>query len=118
MCCNFEGRAATTDDLADGLTVPLFFPASSALVSDGLMSVLGAGWDHYWVPEIPCRVPINVAFTVESLLQSRIQRRLCGRILLRHKAVPGYFCEQPGGRASPLTSDSSGEFPEGKLNAC
>jgi hypothetical protein len=61
----FEGRAASADDESDGLTVPLFFPVNAAQVADGLLSVLGAGWDHLWVIEFPYRVSINVAFTVE-----------------------------------------------------
>lgn len=61
----FEGRCADDGDVAAGLSVPLFFPANSATVADGLLYVLGAGWDFFWVPSFPCETVINVAFTVE-----------------------------------------------------
>jgi hypothetical protein len=61
----FEGRPASADDVSAGLTVPLLFPVNAAQVAEGLLSVLGAGWDHLWVIEFPYRPSINVAFTVE-----------------------------------------------------
>lgn len=61
----FEGRPADAEDLSRGLTVPLFCPVNAGQVVDGLLYILGAGWDHMWVTNIPSRVAINVAFTVE-----------------------------------------------------
>lgn len=62
---NSEGRSANADDLEAGLTVPLFCPVSAGQVADGLLYILGAGWDHMWFAEFPCRAAINIAFTVE-----------------------------------------------------
>jgi hypothetical protein len=61
----FEGRPASDDDITNGLRVPLFFPAGSVLVSDGLLHVLGAGWEYFWATEFPCQTQIALAFTVE-----------------------------------------------------
>jgi hypothetical protein len=61
----YQGRPASADDVRDGLAVPLFFPVNAAQVAEGLLSVLGAGWDHIWVLEFPYRPSINVAYTAE-----------------------------------------------------
>lgn len=61
----FEGRPATAADISLGLAVPLFFPVNAGQVAEGLLYILGAGWDHMWVTQTPIRVPINVAFTAE-----------------------------------------------------
>jgi hypothetical protein len=61
----FLGRPATADDVACGLKVPLFFPANGCQVSDGLLFVLGAGWEHFWINKFPHRSQIAIAFTVE-----------------------------------------------------
>lgn len=61
----FEGRPATADDVAAGLTVPLFFPVNAGQLADGLLHILGAGWDHIWVTEVPCRATISVAYTAD-----------------------------------------------------
>jgi hypothetical protein len=61
----FEGRSAIGDDITNGLTVPLFFPANCVQVADGLLHVLGAGWEYFWVTEFPCKATITLAFMVE-----------------------------------------------------
>lgn len=62
----FVGRPATEQDLADGLKVPLLFPTNSvALSTNGLLDLLGVGWEHFWVNEFPRRATINVALMVE-----------------------------------------------------
>ncbi|WP_297596214.1 hypothetical protein [Mycobacterium sp.] len=61
----FEGRPVTEADIADGLQVPLFFPANSIQVADNMWNVLGAGWEYFWVPQFPCSTYINLAFLVE-----------------------------------------------------
>jgi hypothetical protein len=61
----FEGRPATEQDVANGLKVLLFFPAESGRVADGLLYVLGGGWEYFWVREFPCHAQFNVAFMVE-----------------------------------------------------
>ena len=45
--------------------MPLFFPASSVLVSDGFLHVLGAGWECFWITEFPYQTQIALAFMVE-----------------------------------------------------
>ncbi|MCV7289409.1 hypothetical protein H7J87_29185 [Mycolicibacterium wolinskyi] len=62
----FQGRPATAEDVDRGLAVRLLFPANSiALSVDGLLDLVGGGWEYYWVPEFPCRANIHVAFVVE-----------------------------------------------------
>lgn len=62
----FVGRPATEQDVTDGLKVPLLCPTNSvALSMNGLLDLLGAGWEHFWVNEFPCLATINVALVVE-----------------------------------------------------
>ncbi|MDV7101213.1 HNH endonuclease signature motif containing protein [Gordonia amicalis] len=61
----FEGRTVETDDIAAGLKIPVFFPANSVAVADGLVHLLGGGWEYYRVPELPFATIIDAALVVE-----------------------------------------------------
>jgi hypothetical protein len=62
----FVGRAVVAPDIEAGLSVPVMFPANSiALSANGLLDILGAGWEHYSFDEFPSRANVNVAFSVE-----------------------------------------------------
>lgn len=62
----FEGRSATESDIANGLNVPLFFPASNCEAnSNGLLYALGIGWSHCGVPGLPWRIPIAIGALVD-----------------------------------------------------
>ncbi|MCZ8380355.1 HNH endonuclease signature motif containing protein [Mycobacterium sp. CPCC 205372] len=62
----FQGRPATDQDVVDGLSVPLFFPADSISLSAGrLLDVLGAGWEYCGVQDFPWEGRFHVAFAVD-----------------------------------------------------
>ncbi|WP_131721955.1 MULTISPECIES: hypothetical protein [Mycolicibacterium] len=62
----FEGRSATNSDIADGLKVPLFFPASSCESNpNGLLYALGFGWSHCGVLGLPWEIRLDIGALVE-----------------------------------------------------
>ena len=62
---NFLGRPATSEDVEKGLKVPLFFPVNSSHLANGLLFILGAGWESYNVDQLPCQTRFFVAMTAE-----------------------------------------------------
>lgn len=62
----FEGRPVTDSDIANGLQVPLFFPATHCEANpNGLLYALGLGWSHCGVPAIPWEIPITIGALVD-----------------------------------------------------
>ncbi|WP_238423446.1 hypothetical protein [Gordonia sp. 'Campus'] len=61
----FEGREVSESDILCGFRVPLFLPADSVRVADSLLNVLGAGWEHFCVAELPWSGSFGLAYAVD-----------------------------------------------------
>ncbi|TDZ97842.1 hypothetical protein [Mycobacteroides salmoniphilum] len=102
----FEGRAVTESDIANGLQVPLFFPAESARVADSLLNVLGAGWEYFWVNEFPWSGNFALAYMVDF-----------GSVQPNTLLGVEFSLLEPSGKEVPLGAvDVAAPEPKGQLN--
>ena len=118
---NFVGRASESEDQRLGLRASSFFPANS-LALNGLLHVLGAGWNLYTVPHVPHPMLLMFACIIEfgelqpnTLLRFDLTiRNPAGDVVAKESAdlnVPGRDClvrRTPAAIGIQFTADIAG----------
>ncbi|PPJ06062.1 hypothetical protein C5E44_31075 [Nocardia nova] len=61
----FEGREVTASDIRNGLAVRSFTAVNSARIAENLLYILGGGYSHFWVPEVPSSATIAIAYILD-----------------------------------------------------
>jgi hypothetical protein len=90
---SYTGRPVDITDIDNGLKISSIFLANTAQEVQGLLYVLGGGWEWCTVPSLPCNLQLNLACIVET-----------GKVPIDTMLRIDYSIEDPEGNTTLVSS--------------